>query len=98
MGQMAHLRNFASLPNCEVIALAELRPELGKRVAERYGVPRVYRDAQQMLANEKLDGIVASQQFTHHGQIVPPLYEAGVPILTEKPLASSRAVAERLVS
>ena len=33
MGQCAHLRHYASLPGCEVIALAELRPQLGARVA-----------------------------------------------------------------
>jgi predicted dehydrogenase len=51
-----------------------------------------------MLAHEKLDGIVASQQFTHHGRILPPLYESGVPVFTEKPLAGSPQVAEQLAA
>ena len=33
MGQMAHLRNYATLPNCEVVAMAELRPQLAAQVA-----------------------------------------------------------------
>jgi len=33
MGQAAHLRNYATLPECEVVALAELRPNLGQAVA-----------------------------------------------------------------
>ena len=28
MGQMAHLRNFQCLPDCEIVALAELRIQL----------------------------------------------------------------------
>ena len=67
MGQCAHLKNYAALPECEVVALAELRPELARRVAARYGVPRVYQSHAQMLAKEKLDGLVASQPFTRHG-------------------------------
>ncbi|MBM3457907.1 MAG: Gfo/Idh/MocA family oxidoreductase, partial [Armatimonadetes bacterium] len=97
MGQCAHLRNYATLPECRVTALAEIRPELGRRVAKKYGVPRVYPDAASMLAAEKLDGLVAPQPFDRHGEVVLPLYEYGLPILTEKPLASSLAVAEKLI-
>ena len=98
MGQAAHLRNYATLPNCTVVAIAELRPRLGQEVARRYGIPRVYPDAEAMLASEELDGIVASQPFTRHGQILPSLYQTGVPVFSEKPLAASVEVGERLVA
>lgn len=97
MGQCAHLKNYATLPNCEVSAIAELRPELGRKVAAKHGVPRVYSDHRAMLAEEQLDGIVASQPFTRHGQLVPELLEAGVPVFTEKPLAGSVEAGERLL-
>jgi len=97
MGQCAHLRHYATLPGVEVVAIAELRPELGRRVAARYGVPRVYPDGVSMLANEPLDGIVAVQMFTYNGSLLPQLYGAGIPILTEKPLAGSLPVGEKLL-
>ena len=87
MGQCAHLKNYVTVPGCEVVAIAELRPELAKRVAARYGIPRVYPTHEAMLAEEELDGIVASQDFTLHGVLVPRLLEYGAPLLTEKPLA-----------
>ena len=96
MGQCAHLKNYAVLPDCEVVALAELRPELARRVAAKYGVPRVYADHRELLAAEKLDGIVASQPFTRHTVLVPELLQAGVPIFTEKPLASTLEGGRRL--
>lgn len=89
MGQCAHLKNYAVLPECEVVALAELRPGLAARVAAKYGVPRVYANHQEMLAAEELDGIVASQPFTRHTVLVPELLAAGKPVFTEKPLAST---------
>ncbi len=98
MGQAAHLRNYVTDPNCEVVALAELRPKLAKAVANRYGIAGVYTDHKEMLAKEKLDGIVASQQFTIHGQLIPQLLVAGVPVITEKPIGRSREVAEKLVA
>ena len=98
MGQCAHLKNYVTVPDCEVVALAELREELGRKVAARYGVPRVYPNHEAMLANEKLDGIVASQQFTRHGTLVPELLKAGVPVFTEKPLAGTIEMGKKIIS
>jgi predicted dehydrogenase len=97
MGQCAHLKNYATLPGCEVVAIAEIRETLGRRVAEHYGVPRVYASHAEMLAAERLDGIVAAQPFDRHGALIPELLQAGVPVFTEKPLAASVQVGERLV-
>jgi predicted dehydrogenase len=97
MGQCAHLKNYATHDSCEVVALAEIREDLGRKVAQRYGVPRVYRSHVEMLAAEKLDGIVASQPFNRHGVLIPELYQAGVPVFTEKPLAASVQVGEKIL-
>lgn len=98
MGQAAHLRNYATLQDdCEVVALAELRPKLAQAVAHKYNIPKVYGTIAEMLANEKVDGIVASQPFWRHGILVPEIVRAGVPVFTEKPIAASLAVGERIV-
>ncbi len=97
MGQAAHLRQYAGLPDCRVVALAELRPDLAARVAARYGVERVYHDHRAMLAAERLDGLVAAQPFTRHGVLLPELLTAGVPVFIEKPLAASVEVGRALV-
>ena len=98
MGQCAHLRNYVTLPDCEVAAIAEVRPELAKRVAARYGIERVYRDHAEMLARERLDGIVASQPFTRHGTLIPELLQSKTPVFTEKPLAGSVEMGERVLA
>jgi len=97
MGQCAHLKNYAVLPECEVVAIAELRQDLARLVAARYGVPKVYRNHEEMLAKEKLDGIVAAQPFTRHGVLVPELLKARVPVFTEKPLAGCIEAGEKIV-
>ncbi|HOX07702.1 MAG TPA: Gfo/Idh/MocA family oxidoreductase [Planctomycetota bacterium] len=98
MGQCAHLRNYAVLPDCEVVAIAELREKTAQVVAKKYNVPRVYRSHEEMLAKEKLDGIVASQPFGRHGILVPELVKAGVPVFTEKPLAGCIEAGERILA
>jgi len=85
MGQSAHLRNYATLGGCEVVALAEMRDEMAKRVGTRYNIPKIYKTASDLLAREKVDGIVASQQFGRHGIVVNELLQAGVPVFIEKP-------------
>ena len=97
MGQCAHLKNYAVLDECEVVTIAEVREGLRNKVAARYGVPRVYPSHREMIEQEELDGIVAAQQFTRHGVIVPEVFKAGVPVFTEKPLAASVEVGEKIV-
>jgi len=98
MGQCAHLANYAALDECQVVAIAELRQDLGAKVAARYGVPNVYPDHRAMLAAETLDALVASQPFRRHGLLVPELLEAGRPVFIEKPLAGSVEVGERIAA
>ena len=97
MGQCAHLKNYVTVPECEVVAIAEVRTELGQAVARKYGVPNVYTNHEEMLAKEQLDGIVSSQPFTRHGTLVPELLKAGLPVFTEKPLAGTIANGEKIL-
>ncbi len=97
MGQCAHLRNYATIPECEVVALAEPRKETANAVAERYNVGKVYSEATEMLRKEKLDAIVASQPFTRHGVLIPELLCAKIPIFIEKPLSSTIESGEKIL-
>ena len=98
MGQCAHLRNYVSLPDCEVAAIAEIRAGLAAKVAARYGIAKVYDGHEKMLSSEKLDAIVASHSFTRHGTLIPDLLAAGIPVFTEKPLAGTIEMGEKIVA
>lgn len=97
MGQCAHLKNYANLDICQVVAIAEIRESLRRKVASRYGIPRTYPTHEEMLQNEALDGIVAAQPFGRYGILMPELLKAGVPVFTEKPLAASIEMGEKIV-
>lgn len=96
MGQMAHLRNYVNIEECEVVAISEMRPKLAKLVAERYGIEKVYGDHKEMFASEKLDGVVASQQFERHWELLPEVYPHVKHVLTEKPLTVFPQAGRRL--
>jgi predicted dehydrogenase len=98
MGQMAHLRNYVNVEDCQVVALAEIRQETAKLVAARYAVPKVYRDHREMLAAETLDGVVASQPFNRHAVLLPEIYGKVRHVFTEKPLAVSVEAGQKLAA
>jgi len=87
MGQMAHLRNYVTIDDCQVVAIAEPRAETAKLVAQRYGIEKVYATHQELLEAEPLDGVVASQPFDYHAALLPEIYPKVRYVFTEKPLA-----------
>ena len=96
-GQMAHLQHFASLDNCKVVALAEMKPELARRVAQKYAIDSVYGDYKEMLKNEEFDAIATCQMCSIHEQMVPELLKKGKPVFTEKPVAHTIEAAETIL-
>ncbi|HJN19279.1 MAG TPA: Gfo/Idh/MocA family oxidoreductase [Armatimonadota bacterium] len=86
MGQKAHLDNFVTIPDCEVVALAEGRSQTAEIVASKYGIPNTYSDHRAMVENEELDAVVAIMGYHLHHAVVPDLLEAGLHVLTEKPI------------
>lgn len=97
MGQKAHLANYSVLEECEVVALAEPRKEIAQKVSQRFNIPNVYENHNQLLENCDVDAIVAAQPYTHHISIVPDILKAKKPVLTEKPLSLSIEAGETLV-
>jgi predicted dehydrogenase len=97
MGQAAHLANYVSCKECQVVAVAEIKPRLGAAVARRYDIPKVYTSHQEMLEKEQLDGVVASQPFTRHGLLLPEIFKFGLPVFSEKPLAGSIEQSEKIL-
>ena len=94
MGQVAHLRNYARRDDCDVVAIAEPRPELARQVADAFGVPTIYADHRQLLDDPNVDAVVASQPHLRNGHIAIPLLQAGKYVFTEKPMAGSLDEAE----
>ncbi|WP_420244949.1 Gfo/Idh/MocA family protein [Roseiterribacter gracilis] len=93
VGQIAHLAHYAALPDLD-ITIADLRPDLANEVAQRYGVRAVV-DHHALLA-QGLDALVVVVRREALGPIVLDALAAGVPVLSEKPVAMTLTDAERL--
>jgi len=97
IGQVAHLSNFIQNRACDVVALAELRPELGRLAAERFGVPKVYASHADLLAQADIDAVVVVTRRAATGPVVLDALRAGKHVLSEKPMAHTVAQGEVLV-
>ena len=98
MAQKVHIPNFTSIPDCELIGLAEVRTELGKKVQSRFGIPQLYRDHDELAQNTDIEAVAVSADFALQGEIAKDLLLAGKHVFMEKPMAVSVEQAEAIVA
>ena len=98
MGQLAHIANYATVPDCELVALAEGRVETAKAVAKHYGIQEIYANHKEMLAKADIDAVVAIMGFHLYSSLIPDILEAGKPVATEKPMCIRAESARRMTA
>ena len=96
--QKVHIPNFASIADCELIALAEVRSELGTTVQKRFGIPRLYAEHRELAQDAEIEAVAVSADFALQGEIAKDLLLAGKHVFMEKPMAVSIAQAEAIVN
>jgi predicted dehydrogenase len=97
MGQIAHIDNYAQIESCRIVALAEVRPELRRRVALRYDIPRTYETHLDLLDDPEVEAVVAVTPRPQIGPIALDCLKAGKHLITEKPMAATLEQATVLV-
>ncbi|WP_050018381.1 Gfo/Idh/MocA family protein (plasmid) [Crocosphaera watsonii WH 8501] len=98
MGQLAHLANYATIPNCRVVALADPKPKRRQLIAQRYNIPRTYANHYQLLQDPEVEAVVVVTQRAKMGPIALDCLRAGKHVLTEKPMAATLEQAKLLVT
>jgi predicted dehydrogenase len=98
MAQRVHLPNFASIPGCSLVGLAEVRQDLGEKVQRRYGIPRLHADHHGLIDDPNVNAIAVSAPFALQGEIARDALSAGKSVFMEKPMAISVTQAERIVA
>ena len=98
LAQNAHLGNFSSLPQCNLVALAERRPHLAEKVALRFGIDKVYPDHLSLARDPEIDAVAVSADYAGQGEIAADLLRVGKHVFMEKPMAVSIQQAERILA
>ncbi len=100
VAQAVHLPIIAGLPETfELAAICDLSANLTTALGERYRIPldHRHRDVATMLESVELDGLIVLTSGSH-GDVALAALERGLPVLCEKPLAVTRAEADRLAA
>lgn len=91
-GRVAH-----TLPDVELVAVVNHRPESMAEFAAAFDIPRQYATLEELLADGDVDAIsINTPNYLHAPQAIAAL-EAGVHVLVEKPMAMNAAEAAAML-
>src|SRR5947209_9676711 len=91
-----HAEAIASLPDAQLVAVADSIPERAQELAEAFHVTP-YSDFQEMLAREQLDVVDICTPSGQHGEHACQVMRSRRHVIVEKPMeVSSAAIAEML--
>ena len=91
-----HARSMNEVAAAQLVAVADPAPS-GKGLAKEMSVP-LYANTEEMLAAEKLDGVIVSTPTEYHAPPTLAALDAGVHVLVEKPIMPTLEQAEATVA
>lgn len=99
-GHMAQAHALAArrLPDVELTAVVNHRPESRAAFAERFGIARQYDSVDALLADGGVDALAVSTPNALHARESIAALDAGAHVLVEKPMATNAAEAEAMAA
>jgi len=93
-----HRPALTTLPDVELVALADITPERRKIGQEWFSLSddNLYEDYKDVIAREDIDMVIVTVPQQFRRQIVLDAFEAGKHVLSEKPISNVPAVAAEL--
>ena len=97
--QYGHRPALMTLPDIELIAIADITPERRAIGQQWFGLrdDQLYADYRDLLALDGLDAVVIAVPQRRRPQIVLDAFAAGLHVLSEKPISNVPAVAAELM-
>jgi len=83
--------------NVECVALYNRTKSKAEKIAETFDIPAVYDDAEALLDNEELDFVDICTNVETHALFTKMAAERGLPVVCQKPMATTLAEAEMMV-
>jgi len=98
VAQKRHIPAFLRLKKQVFLcAICDLKLELAKSVARRFGIPNVYSNLSDMLKKEKPDVVDICTPPKVHAPVAIEAMENGCHVLLEKPMASSLSDCDNMI-
>src|SRR5437763_13473749 len=91
-----HAEAITSLPDAQLVAVADSIPERAQELAEKFHVTP-YEDFQEMLAHEELDVVDICTPSGQHGEEASQVMRSGRHVIVEKPMDVSHPALEGML-
>src|SRR5262249_19253395 len=96
--RLRHIPGLKALPDVEIVAVCNRRPESSAAVAREYGVPRVREHWAQIVADPDIDAGGVGPWPYLHCPITLAALAAGKHVLTEARMSMNAAEAQRMLA
>jgi predicted dehydrogenase/nucleoside-diphosphate-sugar epimerase len=96
IAESLHLPVLAGHEGIRLVALVDRAVDRARRLADGYGVPAVFDDAEKLRADE-VDAAIIATPARHHAACAISLMKRGIHVLVEKPMAVSVQEAEEML-
>jgi predicted dehydrogenase len=97
ISQVVRIPTLKKMEDVELVAICDLDEAKVSFIADKYDIPRVYFDFQNLLKKEELDGIFICTPNNFHYPMALASLDIGIPTLVERPVALNSDQAQRLL-
>ncbi|MCX5634692.1 MAG: Gfo/Idh/MocA family oxidoreductase [Planctomycetota bacterium] len=95
---VAHYMGYSAQKGVKVTACCDVIEKTARNFAERFNIPAVYTDFNQMIAAEPLDAVAISASDAAHAPLALAAIKKGLHVMCEKPLATNAADAKKMAA
>ncbi len=92
-----HFPGWKESAHAEVVALADVAPDVLERTGKTQGVTRLYTDPQELIAQKDLDIVDICTPNNYHAPLAIAALGAGKHVICEKPLAPTPAEVRKMI-
>lgn len=98
IAQVAHLPVLAKMRGAELVTLCDNDGVKARALADRFGIPDVFTDIEDLLSDGQLDAVVVATPNHLHEPHVLSALAAGMHVFCERPLALTSKGVERILT
>lgn len=93
-----HMRAAQASEHIDLVAVADLNEQAAQTAAETFGARKVYTSAEDLIADDEIQGVVLALWACHRTAVGLKVLNAGKHLLTEKPVARSVDELKQLIA